>query len=160
MKQLYPHAHIYGFEPVPANYIQLERTIALSHLEHTYPFRQGVGGVARQDTLFLHDKNIGGHSLYQQPTGSRQTLTIDLVDLPSVLARMQGNRCDLLKLDCEGAEYEIITHMDKETAARVPRVVFEPSPSLYDPNVLHQHLSAIGYRVEKNQGLYVASLAA
>ena len=37
----------------------------------------------------------------------------------------EGQRIDLLKLDCEGSEYDIIAGMSDELASRVMRVVGE-----------------------------------
>lgn len=34
-------------------------------------------------------------------------------------------RCDLLKIDCEGGEYEILYSADPETLARIDRIVCE-----------------------------------
>jgi hypothetical protein len=61
-----------------------------------------------------------------------------------------------LKLDCEGAELEIIASINKEMAARIENILFEPTPSLYNVNELIEHLERIGYGVSRHKGLYLA----
>lgn len=158
MKQLYPAASLYCFEPAPANYHELTTNITLSRFANITSINKGVGGTARQEQLFLHAKNVGGHSLFQQAAGSAASITIDLVDVDSILAMLDGAFCQLLKLDCEGAEYEILKSLTSAQARRLERIIFEPTPALYDPNELRGHLTDVGYHVEKHKGLYVALL--
>lgn len=156
MKQMYPNSHIYCFEPFSSNYDQLKRNLEISQFKDVNIFNKGIGGTARKEKLFIHSKNIGGHSLYQEASSSEKYIEIDLIEIRNILNMLEGKNCDLLKLDCEGAEHEIIKSMSDEVATRVKRIIFEPSPSLYDLNELIQHLANIGYRVERNKGLYVA----
>jgi hypothetical protein len=72
MKQLYPRAKVLGDEPLPSNYSQLKRTLELSGLHDVEIFMQGVGGTPRKAKLYVHQRNIGGHSIYQSRAGGRR----------------------------------------------------------------------------------------
>lgn len=156
MKQLYPQAHVYAFEPLPTNYAQLQTNLRLSELDRVRTFMQGVGGTARKETLYIHPRNVGGHSIFQNQTGGKQRVEIELIDIEALLRLLDGKSCDLLKLDCEGAEYEIIKSISSETAQRFERILFEATPSLYDVEELTQHLENVGYRIERHKGLHMA----
>lgn len=156
MKQLHPRAEIHCYEPIAANLDQLARNLALSGIADCRVHPDGVGGRARRERLFLHPRNAGGHSLFPQLAGAERSVEIDLVDLTTMLARLGRRDCDLLKLDCEGAEREILLALDESLARRIAAIVVEPSPQLYDPGELVAHLVAIGYAVRAARGLIVA----
>ena len=59
-----------------------------------------------------------------------------------------GDGCDLLKLDCEGAEYEILMSMNESVAARVGAVMFEATPSGFNPDEIRAHLERFGFVFE------------
>ena len=157
MKQLYPKCRIAGYEPLPSNYSQLKKSIELSGLEDVEIFMKGVGSTPRIEKLYIHPKNIGGHSIFQSQAESRKYINVDLIDVEGLLRSMNGKTCNLLKLDCEGAEFEIIRSIREDMAARIENILFEPTPSLYDVNELLEHLENIGYRVGRHKSLYLAA---
>ena len=157
MKQQYNNSTLHCFEPFPSNYAQLQRNIDRSQLSDVNISMKGVGNSARKQKLFVHSKNVGGHSIYAKATDGNRYVDIELVDIRQIINLLNGRDCDLLKLDCEGAEYEIIKSMDRDTASRIKLIIFEASPELYDLHELNRHLSDIGYSVERKKGLSVAS---
>jgi FkbM family methyltransferase len=157
MKQLYPSCKVAGYEPLPSNFLQLKRTIELSRLNNVEIFMQGVGSTPRIEKLYIHPKNVGGHSLFPARAESSKYIEVKLTDLQGILLSANGAICSLLKLDCEGAEFEIINSLREETAARIENIVFEATPSLYDVNQLIKHLEQFGYRVTRDKDLYLAA---
>jgi hypothetical protein len=80
---------------------------------------KGVGGVSRRERLYVHPRNIGGHTILPAADWSwNHYVDIDLVSMAAVLAELPSARCDLLKLDCEGPEKEIIDAITPELALR------------------------------------------
>jgi FkbM family methyltransferase len=158
MKQLYPTAHIICYEPFPSNFNQLIKNLDQSHFENCYAIKKGVGGRTRKEKLYIHSKNIGGHSIFKSESGGEDSIEIDILDISDVLNYSDLSSCDLLKLDCEGAEFEIIMKIDSAIARRIPQIIFEPSPNVYDVRQLIKHLQVVGYHVETSHGLYVATL--
>ena len=127
-----------------------------SEIHDCTAFQEGVGGGARVEKLFIHSRNVGGHSIYPNIASSDKSIEIHLIDVPAVLDRLHGKDCNLLKLDCEGAEYEIIKSLGKETALRIERIIFEPTPAVYNIDELKSHLNNIGYQVQWNDGIFIA----
>jgi hypothetical protein len=121
---------------------------------------EGVAGSARTDKLYLHPRNIGGHSIVAARAGVGATsVDIRLVAVEQVLEAL-GGRCDLMKLDCEGAEFEIVASLTARDAARIRHLLIEPSPRLYDVATLAARLRALGYDVQYQRGLFIASRSA
>lgn len=52
-------------------------------------------------------------------------IPIECVSLDDVFEQKQIEKCDLLKLDCEGSEYEILQRCRPETLNHVRRIVGE-----------------------------------
>jgi len=159
MKQLYPNAQIACFEPEPSNFAQLQSLLRENNLQGVKVYKKAIGAETKTTTLFVHPKNIGGHSLTKQE-GDWTGIEVELLSLEGALQELPGGVCHLMKLDCEGAEYEIIRGMDASLANRIRCIVFEGSGQLYDVKELHQHLKTLGYRLEPRHGLTVARLAA
>lgn len=156
MKQLYPSANVFCYEPMPGNFKQLQDNLLASGLQDCAPIQEGLGKNVRTEKLFIHKRNVGGHSIYSAIASSSKSIEIHLVDIRTALSRIGGRDCTLLKLDCEGAEYEILSSLDEETAQRIERIIFEPTPALYNVVELNSHLTKIGYDVKWNEGIFVA----
>ncbi len=63
------------------------------------------------------------------------------------------DRCDLLKLDCEGAEYEILEAIPRDLWPLIARVALEYHPATAGPEAwtgarLAEYLASVGHRVE------------
>ncbi len=158
MKQLYPSANVHCYEPMPENFQSLRTNLAMSKFNLCTTHLEGVGGLARNEKLYIHKKNLGGHSIYQG-IASDKFVDIQLIDLHSALDRLNGKHCDLLKLDCEGAELEIIKSMDASVAERIQHIVLEPTPSKYHIDEVITPLTSLGYKVRWNEGLCIAERA-
>ena len=47
------------------------------------------------------------------------------VALADVLSGLPGGACDFLKMDCEGAEYDMLLHLDEVSLKRIRRICLE-----------------------------------
>jgi hypothetical protein len=54
-----------------------------------------------------------------------QTLEVPSTSLDAIFAEREIEQCDLLKMDCEGAEYEILFAASDDTLRRIRRIVLE-----------------------------------
>ncbi|MGE5027102.1 MAG: FkbM family methyltransferase [Betaproteobacteria bacterium] len=155
-KQRWPDAKILCFEPLPDNGDQLEKNIEANALDGVALYRQGVAGTCSQAALHVHAKNIGGHSIYAERAGSI-SIPISVIDIGTVLDLAGEATCDLLKIDCEGCEYDIINRLTQAQADRIGQILYEPTPALYDSKMLNGRLRQLGYSVSYRKGLYHAT---
>lgn len=95
---------VHVYEPVPAFADLLERRFAKNPSITIY--REGVGGSTRQEPLYVQDD-----ASTMAPT-ARRSKTIEevirLCSIAEVIEGLPGRRIDLLKLNIEGAEYEVL----------------------------------------------------
>jgi len=109
----YPGITIYAFEPVPDNYARLVRNLDANGVTNVVAINKALSGDGRLLTLYgdIHT-NSGGISAYLTPApssngnGHYEAQSLRLLDF---LSERGVERLKLLKMDTEGAEYEILT---------------------------------------------------
>lgn len=119
-----PDGKIFAFEPHPASFGLLRRN--LEGMQNTRAFQLGVSDRESRTSLFVSSNNPAENSITRK-TGP--AIEIDLISLEGVFTRCQVDHIDLLKLDCEGAEYLVFKDCDLDLIRRVDRVVME----IHDP---------------------------
>ncbi len=81
------------------------------------------------------------------------------IDVPAVsLEAAIGDGCDLLKLDCEGAEFELIAGTPDGALRRARRIACEIHDWIGDPAMIERRLRELGFaveRAEKGHGLSI-----
>lgn len=102
----YPGIKVYAFEPVPANYQRLCRNLHANGAEGVIAVNKAVTGDGRSIGIAVQPEiNTGGGSMLNTATKSLIASSCTLSDIFGLY--VQG-RAKLLKIDCEGAEYEIL----------------------------------------------------
>ena len=157
MRQLFPQARIACFEPNAENFKLLQDTLRENNLEGVTAIRKGVASAPGAARLYLHPGNSGGHSILPE-LASGSFAEIELTDLAGALRESGFERCDLLKLDCEGAEKGILESLEPKLTGIFPNIVFEATPRAYDVNSLVGHLQRLGYIVQFKNGLHHAEI--
>lgn len=152
IKQLYPSARISCYEPFPPNFAQLQNTIAINRLEAVTPLQKAVGARPGRAKLFIHKRNMGGHSFYVSETLNTDYVDVEVVDLPSILGELQQG-VDLLKVDCEGAEFDILMGLTAADAGKIRQIIVETTSGLYDVDQLNEQMTSLGYQHQSRDGL-------
>jgi FkbM family methyltransferase len=154
-KQLWPEAQIVAIEPHPTNFAALQEHIQVSALQNITALQIGLSDQCGCFDLYLSPRNIGGHSMYKKTGHSVQIQTRTLREAIAMLA--PERTCDLLKIDCEGCEYSILSTLTPDLAERIGCIVFEPEHGLYDVRQLEQKLESLGFQVRSFGNLVVST---
>jgi FkbM family methyltransferase len=114
---------IYAYEPEKSNYELLRRNIKANNLEETIrPYNLGVSAEKEKRKLFLNDSL--SHSICSQKNET-PWVEIDCVPLEYVFESNSLDHIDLLKIDCEGAEFEILYSNSSEYLNRIREIRME-----------------------------------
>lgn len=117
---------IHTFEPDSLNYEVLERNIVTNGLEGVIrPHHVGVSDTEREAELVQGQGGsyvVGG----DRPHGAASdTETVQLISLGTLFADNGIVNCDILKLDCEGSEYDIIRAAPSDVLAKARYITME-----------------------------------
>ena len=107
----YPHLTVYAFEPIPDNYRHLTENLRLNGVRNVRAYPLAVTSDGRDFEMIVHLRsNTGGGTGYLQDMSlpDHEHYTTKSTTLDRVFADHAIQRCRLLKIDCEGAEYEIL----------------------------------------------------
>ena len=108
----WPFLRIDAFEPYRPNYENCSTNLHLNNVSNVRLFKQAVTVDGRSLILRCLPSNTGGATAVFELPGAQADTPVDSTTLPDILERAlaPGQRCRLLKIDCEGMEYEILSH--------------------------------------------------
>lgn len=123
--RVFPRARIYAFEPAPDNFAILEKNIA--NCGRIRGFAYALGAKDETLELFASDNpsNFGGYSLHAAGSDTSKRARVPVRSVAAVLGELGLERIDVIKVDTEGAEYDILTAVPAAVLERVRLVTGE-----------------------------------
>lgn len=120
----HPDVTVYAYEPCPENFQLLDLNIKNSNLQNVKIVQKAVAGSS--DTRFLHLNpfSSGAHSLTFTTTEA-SCLSVNCITLDEIFEEKNIKKCDLLKIDCEGSEYEIFENCHSNILNKVSKIICE-----------------------------------
>lgn len=105
----WPDIEIWAYEPMPMNYARLLRNIEANGITNIRAVNKGLSRDGKPMVLKGNPaSNTGGYSAFVQ--GKNEVSEIaPTITLEQALDDLGDKRAGLIKIDCEGAEYEILT---------------------------------------------------
>ncbi len=147
-----PGVRVFAFEPFSDSYQILHKNLVINGLQTVKAFQKAVWG--RTGTLNLNLETGEPLQIYSYDAKSgddkSEGLLVEALSLEEAIQSIQIDKVDLLKMDCEGAEYEILRNASRETLAKIDRIIMEYhdlSP-IDNHSILVENLQKEGYRVE------------
>lgn len=104
----YTDSKIYALEPCAETYGVLERNIISNNLQNRIKSLQKALDSETTTLKLYHDERTGnwGHSIVSELSNSYEL--VNTITLHSLFSNHSINHCDLIKFNCEGAEFRII----------------------------------------------------
>lgn len=118
---------VFAFEPHPDNFKMLSRHKEINGLSNLSVNNLAITGESGNKNLNVSpDNNTGGHSLYLKADSSKK-IEVETMSLREFCEQEKIEKINFLKLDCEGAEFEILKS-DQAILDRVEKVILECHP--------------------------------
>ena len=121
VSQLCKTGKILSFEPARENFDLLVSNLKLNHIENVLPFNIAVSKNSGRLDLFLNNDQ-SAHSIFSK---SPEAISVESTSLQKIFEENKISSCKLLKLDCEGAEYDIIDSLPPEYLAKIQNMAIE-----------------------------------
>lgn len=109
----FPFLKIYAFEPVFENWRNFKRNLRLNNIQNVKAFHFAVSGKDNEFVKILSNPVFNGMSSMIEEiscnTGFDMVAkeTVKTISLDKILQKNEISKVKLLKIDCEGAEFEI-----------------------------------------------------
>lgn len=108
----YPDITIYAYEPTAENFERLTSNIySNDDMRNIIPYNKAITGDGRDFIISGNpSSNTGGMSAFTTPNGHSQKVSSSTLmeEVEHILNRHKIDQVKLLKIDCEGAEYEVL----------------------------------------------------
>ena len=140
---------IYSFEPIKENYELLLENIQSNHLKQETCFNLAVSNSNHSVKLYINEDEAG-HSMFSE---SSQSTTVNSISLQKFFDDKNIEHCNFLKLDCEGAEYEILKNLPMTYFKKIDKIVIEYHMADSNPELLvelKKNLSDNNFQTETN----------
>ena len=125
---------IFCFEPIKENYELLVENINSNKIKNIIPFNFAVSNTSDSVKIFLND-DYSGHSMFLE---TNNFVIVKSKLLPDIFIENNIQECNFLKLDCEGAEYEIINSLSPEFLNKIKKYAIEYHLADIHPEFLQQ----------------------
>lgn len=152
-------ANVYAYEPIPRNVAYLRQLMrdnpvmeSCIHLNEAAV----IGGDAKSIELFMEatDNNqvvasvIDGFNEH-----NTKKIEVASINLATIIANNQLTNVDLLKIDCEGAEYDIIYQTDPAIFSKIRMAIIEThdiNEQQYNFRALKNYIERLGFTISSS----------
>lgn len=148
LARLHPDITIYAYEPIPDNFRHFQMNMVQNGVTNIHVFNKAVTRDGRSLPMTVNFSfNSGGATATwdqdQLNSASYTQYEVASLTLNSIFETHQINRCRLLKIDCEGSEYEILLNAPSLKRVEFLSAEFHTNELLraqgYSPDMLYDH---------------------
>jgi FkbM family methyltransferase len=161
MASQFPKAKIVAFEPLPGNFKHLQKQFQRNSNKDLTALNKAVTG--SKGSIMLHyNPEVNFTALASMHTtfdsSNTHQVEVEAVSLPDIFSQYNLDQIDLLKLDCEGAEYDILYQCPTQYFGRIKQIAMETHAGK-QPNentqALGEYLKKNGYQLKTNSNHFI-----
>ena len=149
---------VFSFEPVPDLIKKIKNNIEINKLTNIKLEQLAISGKKGPSEFYVSKTHNGCHSLFQRD-GLDEKIIINTITLEGYCIENNIHKIDFLKLDCEGAEYDIFNSISESFLRKKIKKI---SMEYHDVINEHKHeeivslLTDNGFKVEVKGGYIYA----
>jgi FkbM family methyltransferase len=145
--RLHPRSTVYAYEPFPESFALLTENLRLNGVTNVnaYPY-----AISDRDGAIALDVTSSVEAVQRSTATSSDGLRVKSLALDSIFEQSGLQRCDFIKADCEGAEFDIFLSASPDTLAKIKHICLEYHDGVtahWHPE-LAQHFQARGFAVQ------------
>jgi len=121
----YPHSKILCYEPDLKNFKVLKKNLKINNINSVNAYNKAVSKTNEIIKLYPQEDGKFG-TVAVSTVRPRPTFTeVQSITLEKIFEDNDLDKCDLLKIDCEGAEYEILFNSTEELFKKIKLISIE-----------------------------------
>tara|TARA_B110001454_G_scaffold59287_1_gene57998 strand:+ start:129 stop:911 length:783 start_codon:yes stop_codon:yes gene_type:complete len=130
--QICKEGKIYAFEPMKKNFDILKSNIQLNNFLNIKAENYAISNSSSKIIIY-ENSDESGHSKFIETNNPIEVTSKSLND---IFDNEKIKKCNLLKLDCEGSEYEIIDSLKDENFEKIEKMIIEYHLADSNPELL------------------------
>jgi FkbM family methyltransferase len=147
-------ARVFAYEPLPSNIRLFKKTIQQNESLKNIQLSQMAVTGSTKDSIELFTEDTEDNTVVSSVFAgfnklNQKAITVPAQSLASIIEQNNLEKIDLLKLDCEGSEYDIIYNTDAPVLKKVNMMVIEVHEIDGNRNNLksfNEYLQSLGYK--------------
>jgi FkbM family methyltransferase len=142
-----PHGRVLAVEPYPPSVSLLRSNIEKNHVFNVEIFAGAIASASGTTLLQVEQGSIVQNSTaVGQKSG--QGVEVKTASLDDLFTRYEITKCDYLKMDCEGGEYEILFAASEQSLDKIERICMEVHDGMtqYTREDMIKFLEKAGYK--------------
>lgn len=120
--RLCKNGKIFSYKPAKQNFENLEENISQNNITNIIPHNKAGSNLKGKMKLYFSNNDLAAHNLYKKSENWEKVETTTLKD---IFDENNIKHCDFLKMDCEGAEYEILMNLPEEYFRKISKICLE-----------------------------------
>lgn len=140
---------IFSFEPHPENFRKFSNNVKNNKIGNIKCLNYALG-IDNEDRQMIEGNISGGHKISNEKTATSIDIggiKVKSVTLEAMMDKLDVEKIDFLKLDCEGAEGEIITSLGLDGLKKIDKIAveFHNNHSILNHSEINELLKASGF---------------
>ncbi|OGM92358.1 hypothetical protein A2755_01160 [Candidatus Wolfebacteria bacterium RIFCSPHIGHO2_01_FULL_48_22] len=149
----YPKGRVFACEPNPDNFAMLVENVRINGFHNLKAINKAVADTSGTRTFFINKDDSDRHTLVKDfAVHEHDSLTVETISMNDLMRDEHIERVDLLKIDCEGAEYEILNEKNGQFLDRTRQIIIE----IHNLDAAHSKKDLIAWIEKKGFRVYGA----
>ncbi len=147
----HPSTMIYAYEPFPQSFALLQENLRLNRIENVRTFPYALCAHTGPTRFHIASEAIAHSTALPEDMLTTEYIEVPGITLDRLFADLGLSKCDYVKMDCEGAEYEILFHTSAETLQCIHHLCLEyhDEIGIFSHHDLVRFLAEQGFQVVK-----------
>jgi len=145
---------VIAFEPSNNSFSLLEKNIKINNYKNVILEEIAIAKIKGKQILYLDKENEISNTIYKQKE-SLSKKEINTITLQDIFEKHRLEKIDFLKMDCEGAEYEIIMNAPSSILNKIQKISTEIHEEMvpYTKEVMIESLKKHGFNVKLKRSI-------